>query len=225
MKIEHVSPEQISANRIQPPNRGTSKDKSLKRLEASIRGHGILTPLHTVKSGSNYVLIDGHRRLFVAESIKLKTVPIVVDGKKKDPEELIAIGIGTTKAHSSYDGFYMWGAASPAQKRAVLQQMPASQQDAVMDLVALVGSAEATRIACDRLARPTVSYRAREVCAIYDAKMKGDRLDPEQVCKWMVACKMSGTASRLKRSPTMENCRKLKRRIEAGLPFAVQEWR
>ncbi len=56
-------------------------DYDMNELTESIRANGILNPLMLKKSGNEYLLIAGHRRLKAAKQIGLTTVPAVVYDK------------------------------------------------------------------------------------------------------------------------------------------------
>ena len=68
-----VPSDQIRANRRQPRHR--FETEPMEDLVASIRAHGILQPLILRRSGSEYELIAGERRLRAAKAVGLATVP------------------------------------------------------------------------------------------------------------------------------------------------------
>lgn len=76
-RILEVSPQSIVANPYQP--RQTFQDEALKDLMDSIKEHGILQPLVvTEKEGGSFELVAGERRLRAAQTLRLKTVPVIV---------------------------------------------------------------------------------------------------------------------------------------------------
>ena len=85
-----VDPSKITANPHQPRTR-FDEDK-LKELADSIKNHGIIQPLVVSKSGTNFELIAGERRLQASKIDGLKKVPIVIrDVDEKDKLELAII--------------------------------------------------------------------------------------------------------------------------------------
>lgn len=72
-----VNPDNISSNPFQP--RADFDESELQSLAASIKEHGILSPLSvTVRPTGGYQLIAGERRLKAARLLKLTTVPVIV---------------------------------------------------------------------------------------------------------------------------------------------------
>ena len=80
----------LSLDRIldpEQPLRGEITPESVKSLTASIKQIGIINPLVVKKSGGNYELIAGHRRLVAAGIAGLTEAPcIIVDAKGMSSE-------------------------------------------------------------------------------------------------------------------------------------------
>jgi ParB family transcriptional regulator, chromosome partitioning protein len=88
-KIIHISPSLIEANPYQPRNLFT--ESSLRELIDSIKEHGIFQPLIVTRSGSNFQLIAGERRLRAAKELELKTVPVIV--RKADEQKKLELAL------------------------------------------------------------------------------------------------------------------------------------
>lgn len=88
-KIIHISPSLIEANPYQPRNLFT--ESALKELIDSIAEHGIFQPLIVTRSGANFQLIAGERRLRAAIELNLKTVPVIV--RKADEQKKLELAL------------------------------------------------------------------------------------------------------------------------------------
>ncbi len=75
-EVLYVSVEQIRPNPFQP--REDFDEASIKDLAQSIREKGVIQPLLVRRSGDNFELIAGERRLRAAKSLGLKEIPILV---------------------------------------------------------------------------------------------------------------------------------------------------
>lgn len=75
-RAQEVNVKEIQPNPFQP--RKEFNQESLNELANSIKEHGIIQPLLVRKINSGYQLIAGERRWRAAQSIGLKTVPVVV---------------------------------------------------------------------------------------------------------------------------------------------------
>jgi ParB family chromosome partitioning protein len=75
-EILYVSAEQIRPNPFQP--REDFDEDGIKELAQSIREKGVIQPLLVRRSGDNFELIAGERRLRAAKSLGLKEIPILV---------------------------------------------------------------------------------------------------------------------------------------------------
>lgn len=60
------------------------------RLMSSVREQGLLQPLTVAAEGKNYAVIDGHKRLAVLKSLKIKTAACFVIQKSTLPERMLA---------------------------------------------------------------------------------------------------------------------------------------
>ena len=75
-EVLYVSAEQIRPNPFQP--REDFDEASIKDLAQSIKEKGVIQPLLVRRSGDNFELIAGERRLRAAKSLGLKEIPILV---------------------------------------------------------------------------------------------------------------------------------------------------
>lgn len=72
---------QMEVEKIKPNPQQPRKDFSHEEMEDlinSIKEHGIVQPLIVSKSGDNYQLIAGERRLRAAQILEIKKVPVIV---------------------------------------------------------------------------------------------------------------------------------------------------
>ncbi len=75
-EILEISPDKIRANPRQP--RAHFSPAELEDLIASVKEHGILSPLIVTRTADGYELVAGERRLRAAKALGLKEVPAVV---------------------------------------------------------------------------------------------------------------------------------------------------
>ena len=85
-RILNISPDDISVNPQQP--RSDFNEAGLNDLAASIKEHGIISPLIVTRKAEGYELIAGERRLRAARIADLKKVPVIVreEGEQKKLE-------------------------------------------------------------------------------------------------------------------------------------------
>lgn len=85
-RILNISPDDISVNPQQP--RSDFNEAALNDLAASIKEHGIISPLIVTRKDDGYELIAGERRLRAARIADLKKVPVIVreEGEQKKLE-------------------------------------------------------------------------------------------------------------------------------------------
>ena len=89
-EIIYVQSGQIKPNPFQP--REDFDQQSIDELAQSIKEKGVIQPLLVRRSGDNYELIAGERRLRAANSLGLKEIPIIVrDVSDQDSLELALI--------------------------------------------------------------------------------------------------------------------------------------
>lgn len=89
-KFQDLPIEQIQWDPNQPrKDFGTEGDEN--RLKVSIQEHGILEPIEvSALEGSNFIIVDGHRRYIIAQKLGFKTIPCIVypELKKGDLETI-----------------------------------------------------------------------------------------------------------------------------------------
>lgn len=78
--------ERVSPNRQQP--RTSFDPEGLSELAASIRRHGVLQPIVVSRSGDDYELVAGHRRVLAARLAGKTSIPAVVRDDVSDRLEL-----------------------------------------------------------------------------------------------------------------------------------------
>ena len=84
--VKEVSIENISAGRFQP--RSNFDEGKLLELTASIKNHGVISPILVREMGLNkYEVIAGERRLRASKKAGLTTIPCLID-QKKDQDAL-----------------------------------------------------------------------------------------------------------------------------------------
>lgn len=75
LRIEHVPVSQLKSQEINPRS---WSDKAKRDLEQSIKEHGLVEPLLANKaSGRENILLSGHFRLWAAQKLGIKEVPVV----------------------------------------------------------------------------------------------------------------------------------------------------
>jgi len=75
-RVLEIEPEKIKVNPMQPRSQFT--DFNMDELIESVREYGIIQPLVVTKSGGEYELIAGERRLRAAKAVGLQKVPVIV---------------------------------------------------------------------------------------------------------------------------------------------------
>ena len=79
--VKEVSIDNISAGRFQP--RSNFDEGKLSELTASIKNHGVISPILVREMGLNkYEVIAGERRLRASKKAGLTTIPCLIDQKK-----------------------------------------------------------------------------------------------------------------------------------------------
>ena len=86
-KLRHLSPAEIRPNPENP--RLIFRDDEMESLLISISRHGIQVPLTVFQDGDLYTLIDGERRWRCAKKLALKSVPVLVQSKPSELENLV----------------------------------------------------------------------------------------------------------------------------------------
>lgn len=86
-RLKNVSPGLIQANPENP--RIIFRQKEMESLLTSIDKYGIQVPLTVYEEGNAYCLIDGERRWRCATKLNLKTVPVLIQDKPGELENLL----------------------------------------------------------------------------------------------------------------------------------------
>lgn len=86
-KLQHIPPENIEQNPENP--RLIFRQEEMDSLMVSIDTHGIQVPLTVYREGRSYRLIDGERRWRCARKLNLKTLPVLVQEKPTELENLL----------------------------------------------------------------------------------------------------------------------------------------
>jgi hypothetical protein len=73
--------------------RSDPRNKSIKRLEASMKKNGLLQPITVLPAGERYTIVFGLRRLVACILIDLKTIPAIVLPENIAPQDLCAYRI------------------------------------------------------------------------------------------------------------------------------------
>ena len=85
-KFKMVATDRISPNPMQP--RQTFNEERLSELAQSFKTDGIMQPLVVAKSGGNFTIIAGERRLRAAKIANISRVPVMVMDKTDDTRKL-----------------------------------------------------------------------------------------------------------------------------------------
>lgn len=86
-RLKLVSPEDIQPNPENP--RLVFRQEEMESLMLSIDRHGIQVPLTVYKEGDRYTLLDGERRWRCAKKLNLRSVPVIVQKKPSELENLV----------------------------------------------------------------------------------------------------------------------------------------
>lgn len=89
MKIKTISLDRIKPPRLQP--RLDENDPGLQELAASIKRHGLISPLTVVAEGDGYRLLAGNRRLKALQMVGATTAPCVVVKAADDLQDEITM--------------------------------------------------------------------------------------------------------------------------------------
>jgi len=85
--LKLVSPAEIEPNPENP--RLVFRQEEMESLMLSIDRHGIQVPLTVYKDDSGYKLLDGERRWRCAKKLNLKVVPVIVQDRPTELENLV----------------------------------------------------------------------------------------------------------------------------------------
>jgi len=86
-RLEFVSPRKIKENPENP--RIVFRQGEMEALLLSMNPFGIQVPLTVYKEGDTYRLIDGERRWRCANKLNLSTVPVIVQDKPSEMDNLV----------------------------------------------------------------------------------------------------------------------------------------
>lgn len=86
-KLKLVSPDEIFKNPENP--RLLFRQEEMESLMLSIDRHGIQVPLTVYRDGSKYILLDGERRWRCARKLNLRTIPVIIQKKPTELENLV----------------------------------------------------------------------------------------------------------------------------------------
>lgn len=86
-RLKMVSPASIEPNPENP--RLIFRQDEMESLMLSIDKHGIQVPLTVYREGGGYRLLDGERRWRCAKKLNLKTVPVIVQRKPSELQNLV----------------------------------------------------------------------------------------------------------------------------------------
>jgi len=86
-KLKLVSPSDIGPNPENP--RLIFRQDEMESLMLSIDKHGIQVPLTVYQEGGRYTLLDGERRWRCAKKLNLKTVPVIIQEKPTELQNLV----------------------------------------------------------------------------------------------------------------------------------------
>jgi ParB family transcriptional regulator, chromosome partitioning protein len=85
--LKNIPPNLIRANPENP--RLVFRQEEMELLMLSIDKHGIQVPLTVYKDGAHFTLIDGERRWRCARKLNLRTVPVLVEKRPTELENLV----------------------------------------------------------------------------------------------------------------------------------------
>jgi len=85
--LKQVKPSEITPNPENP--RLIFRQEEMESLMLSIDRHGIQVPLTVYRDGDGYTLLDGERRWRCAKKLNLKLVPVIIQKKQTELENLV----------------------------------------------------------------------------------------------------------------------------------------
>jgi ParB/RepB/Spo0J family partition protein len=86
-QLKLISPSEIEPNPENP--RLVFRQEEMESLMLSIDRHGIQVPLTVYKDDGGYKLLDGERRWRCAKKLNLKSVPVIIQDKPTELENLV----------------------------------------------------------------------------------------------------------------------------------------
>jgi ParB/RepB/Spo0J family partition protein len=86
-QLKLISPSEIEPNPENP--RLVFRQEEMESLMLSIDRHGIQVPLTVYKDDDGYKLLDGERRWRCAKKLNLKSVPVIIQDKPTELENLV----------------------------------------------------------------------------------------------------------------------------------------
>jgi ParB/RepB/Spo0J family partition protein len=86
-QLKLISPSEIEPNPENP--RLVFRQEEMESLMLSIDRHGIQVPLTVYRDGAGYKLLDGERRWRCAKKLNLKSVPVIIQAKPTELENLV----------------------------------------------------------------------------------------------------------------------------------------
>ena len=87
--ISQLPPDKLSPFEKHPYQ--VREDAAMDELVASIRVHGVLSPLLARSKGESYELVSGHRRRLAAQKLGLPTVPVLVREMSDDEAVILMV--------------------------------------------------------------------------------------------------------------------------------------
>ena len=87
--ISQLPPDKLSPFEKHPYQ--VREDAAMDELVASIRVHGVLSPLLARSKGESYELVSGHRRRLAAQKLGLPTVPVLVREMTEDEAVILMV--------------------------------------------------------------------------------------------------------------------------------------
>lgn len=112
-KRMHIQLDKIAPAKFNPPTR--VKESALAGLREDIRKRGLLSPVHVINGGEDYILVDGHRRFKIMQELGEKRIAAVVhDTPREKAAELWAALNRNTRSVSGFEWLVMWWLAGPA---------------------------------------------------------------------------------------------------------------
>ncbi|MBQ9228877.1 MAG: ParB/RepB/Spo0J family partition protein [Eubacterium sp.] len=74
-------------------------NEDMKVLIESIKTEGIISPIIVIKSGNDYEVVSGHRRLHAAKSLNMNTVPVIVSNLNRDEAAVALVDSNLHREH------------------------------------------------------------------------------------------------------------------------------
>lgn len=196
-----------------------TQHKALVALLNDIRERGVLSPIHVIKDGDAYLVVDGHRRLAVASMLKKESLIAVVHEKEiGEAASLWASLNSKTRSVKSYEWMVMWLYSGVDDKC-----LPPKIMSDIRACMSIFGGKDGLRELINRRVSPSIAVNIENVHRALFSKKVGAVPSKKDIGLWMI--KNKGVTNQchavISRNPGIGALRKIASCIRGGRPFNV----